>query len=269
MRILTSQWKRSLNVIAVGPGWVAAGNDGFGERQGGLEAWSIHSGEVVFSHPRGEPVRAAAFDPAGRLFYSLDEGLHIHELPSGAACTAPGPKLDNSDFALSADGRWLLVCSQGNQYGWLSCWKWQTDGSYRKLWQEGPQGGRWFGTPTISADGGQATIVERAPGDAMHGVHATLWVNHTICQEPIRRMHLIEPFELLALGLIAGGLLLSLTKRRVLVWNVQTGQLVQALRNQSRHMFTALAVHPGGRWFATADSTGTVRFWATDTLQVS
>ena len=60
MRIFQSRWKRQLDRIAVGDGCVAAGNGGYGPRDGGLEVWAVPSGEVTRVRPRGERVHAVA-----------------------------------------------------------------------------------------------------------------------------------------------------------------------------------------------------------------
>jgi hypothetical protein len=260
VRTFSSRWKRPINVLAVGPGWVASGNNDYGHRRGGLEVWSIPAGEVALSYPLGERVHAA-FDPAGRLFLSSSERLQILDLPSGRECPAPRPSLYHPVFALSSNGSQLLVSTALNQCGALGAWVMQPDGSFHLLWQEEPQEFRWFDAPILSADGRLAAVIRRT---AFVEPPDTLLVLETACREPFFQMPLDRSAGLLALRLTDSGLLLGLTKRAVRAWDARTGQLASTIRNPVRKGLTALAVHPGGRWIATADSGGTVRFLETE-----
>jgi WD40 repeat protein len=223
---------------------------------------------VVLSRPQGENVNGLAIDPAGRLFLSDREGLRIFELPSGAVCPAPRPKLYSPEFALSSNGRLLLVSTSLNQYGALSSWERQPDGSFRVLWEEGPQAFRWFDWPVLSPDGQLAASAERTPGEGMVGVWSALVVRQTAARGPLCQVPLDRPAaELLAIRLTDRGQLLGLTKRGVLVWDARTGQVVTTIRNPVRKMMTALAVHPGSNWLATTGSDGVVRFWETEAFR--
>lgn len=259
MRILTSRWKRSVDLLAVGAGWVAARNGD--HYRGGLELLPLHGGAPLRPDLADEPVYGAAIDLAGRLFVSNDAGLCVLDLASGQEGPPPGPTFYRSDFGLSTDGTRLLASHSLNENGALSACERQPDGTYSEYWREGWHAFLWFDAPTLSPDGQLAAVAQRSPGDGMRGVHIELVVRHTTSSSPLCKITLDKVGDWRALRITDGGLLLGLAKRGVTVWDGRSGRQIAILRNPVRKMLIALAVHPSGKWFATTDSMGTVRYW--------
>src|SRR5437016_5009448 len=120
MRVLRSQRKRPLDLLAVGAGGHVAAACSLFEVRGEVEVWEVASGALALAHPRAE-----------REYFSL---------------------------AFHPDGRHLLVTESVDDYGNVSFYAVAPGMQFRKLWSDGRRRYLLYGEPAVSPDGSRTAV---------------------------------------------------------------------------------------------------------------
>jgi hypothetical protein len=268
MREFQSRWRRPIDVLAAGAGFVAAGN----RWGGGVEVWPLAGGA-------GEPifVRSPADDPLGDRTFSLAflaDGLllaspydpAVIDLTTGTESPGPVSRLGHAEAVVSANGERLLIASCGNQYSCLETWAVQKTpgGGFARLWRGDVWSFVGIESPALSEDGRRAAVIQRWPAAYAEGPAWQIELRDVDSGRTIRECRFGEQEAPAEIAFLADGRLAVLWPRVVRLWSAEGGGEPQVIRGPARRKFRRLAVQPGGRLLATGGSDGVVRVWGTD-----
>jgi WD40 repeat protein len=272
MRVLQSEPRRPLDLLAVaGGGRVAAACSTIGV-PGHVEVWEVMTGEV-----RHRPLvsqreaRSLALTPDGR-FLLVAETLKtaVFDLDgTDTTLAVPGPErhLAYPEFALSADGTRLVVAEARDNNTALSVFEvGEPPTMFPRLWTTNPGRMAWYKHPAISADGSRIAVVRS--GDVPGGEEIEIR-DRTIDSEGVRARiagSALTPVRQLAFS-PDGATLFTRVMGTVRVYNAAGGAVVGGLTHPGRAGFTGLAVRANDGVIATCRDDGTVWLWHPTTLQ--
>jgi hypothetical protein len=267
LRIIQSENPRPLNSLAVGPnGLIAAASNTFGA-PGDVELLDATAGERrhCFEAPDHTATSAVGFAPDGSYLLVGEQRLRVAVLDPASgqivsdARTSPG----QPDFALSADGRRLMVVSRLNQAGMAECFAVESGPTLRLLWLEGPRESYWFHRPAVTPDGNRVALVEN-PAHGGSGGRPALRVSvrdaavgNTLATIPA---DIVNPIRQLAFTAGGSKLLVRTDSNKVQLFDAATGASAGELAHPGRPYVTGIAVHPKGP-VACARTNGAVTFW--------
>jgi len=266
MRVIQSEFKRPLNLLAIGArGHIAAASSEFGVR-GDVEVWELTSGNLLFSQTLCErEVRSLGFTPDGEyLLAGTDDKLAFLKVSSGKIESGPKLMLGYPKFALTAiseTGSRLFVVEHVNQYARLACWEVAVGPAFRQLWADIWTAYPNFDAPTIAPDGGQVAAVVQfrgSPSRPAQSVHVRDAIDgKTRLEIPCDASSPIEELQFMT----NGSLLLARPPGRIVnVFDATTGQPTGELIHRGRAYVSSMAVHPSGL-LACSRNNGTVCFW--------
>jgi WD40 repeat protein len=280
--LLQNTLVKSVLGVSFGPGGrtLAAGGSG------GFDVWDLDA--ETNTHVPAPPTNALyalVHDPLGRWLYHSDprNGGRIIDLPAGEARRFPGDPYEHHVLGVAAarDGRLVAISRGGAMTNRLECWRIGREGQFRPAWSavDGKvlkscqqvtihQGGWFIRAVAVSADGRKVAAVESRPGQKR------VQENHVLVLRDAATGALRAELGQLPLSL-GFGMLFTPDGERVIGWEERWLQirattadaLLGELTPPGPTNFRGLAVHPSGRFFATASGDGQARFWDPDTLQ--
>ncbi len=260
MRVLQSEKPRPLDLLAVGPeGLVAAACSTIGVG-GDVEVWTITTGAMRHrTWVSDREARGLAFTPDSRyLLVGEPKSIVLFDLAGGEVIDGPTPGLGYPEFALSRDGRRLLITEASAHQGSVAV-EAVDDGPkfFRNVWSSGREA-FWFKLPAFSFDGTAVAVARRGAYSGGETIQirdaATGNVRTSIPSNPA------EPAEQLTFTADGTKLLVRPIGRTVRVFDATTGQLTGELVHPGRPFVTGIAVHPNGT-LACSRNNGTVCLW--------
>jgi WD40 repeat protein len=269
MRVLQSEYPRPLDLLAVGPGGHVAAACSLFAARGTVEVWDVGTGAVVHTRSVPEAIGSLAFTP-DRRFLLVAELRLIRALDVNTWEAEPEPILclGHPAFALSADGRRLVIREAWDQVGRVTCLTTADYSLVQTQWTDGSHPSLWFDLPAVSRDGRRAAVVRRPrygdrPAQAIE-------VRDGDTGEVLRESHhdAADPVQQLAFTADGTRLLARFLGRTVRAFDAETGEPAGEMVHKGRSFVTGLAVHPAGRAIATSRNNGTVWFWDPATFQV-
>jgi WD40 repeat protein len=278
MRILQNTAEKDVKALAFthDGGLVAGGNCGF-------DVWPLPEGvRIHIPSDRTAHVYGCGAAPGREWFYysSYDSCFRAFRLDGGESRQLPGPESHSQHvlaLAASTDGR-LAVSRDGATANRVECWlvagwhDWRLawclrDGHLSDRIDDRPKAGRqetWHSAVAFSPDGATLAVVEGRP---------TTEVYHLALRDAATGRLRSEIATELFLSRIPlhftrdGTRLVTMKEARLDLWDIARGEHVLTAAAPGRAHFWAMAVHPSGRFLATAGGDGAVRYWGVDSLR--
>lgn len=242
--MLSAAYRPNGNMIAVG--------NSYGEISF-LDATTL-AVQTAWEDAHASDVYCVAFSPDGTLLVSTsdDQSIKIWDVASGAMLEeAPGHTREVGNIAFSPDGTRIL---SGTYDGTLRVWDIAGDDAHPAFVQE-----RGVSTSTVNLD-----VAEFSP-DGMYfagisGSTLSLW--ETSSNEPLYEVGDYDLGSFRSMAFSPDGLLLAVTTNNatVLLWDTQTGDLLQTLNGHSIRA-TPVVFNTDGSLLISGGADGTVRVW--------
>jgi WD40 repeat protein len=278
VRILQATAKRPVSLLAFGAGRLVAGGTG------GFDVWDLSTGEQrhVPSSGSSSAWPVCAVDPRGRWFCTTDTTKGCRLFPLGdveGVGRLPG-RLDDQRayaFAVSPDGGRAVVSRGIAPYNRLECWEagdpWRLAWAFRdgKRCGEGPYfsvgPGWWSFAVAFSPDGGRVAALERRWDAARSRSFSHLILRDVGSGKRLAEAAIGETRNQSALHFLRDGKRLAVLSGDAAldIWAPPKKKQLAHVRPRGPS-FQALAVHPSGRFIATAEGT-TVVYRSADTLR--
>src|SRR5581483_10108599 len=262
MRVLQSDHPRPLDVLAIGAGGrVAAACSELGARAD-VEVWDLAAGAAPYAHPVHVATTSLAFTADGRFLLVAEPGA-VGVLDATTREARPGLAVRHVRpwFALSADGRRLLVAEAHDGAGRVGYWEVSDGPTFREEWQTARLFPHWSGAPALDPDGRRAAVVYRSEsGDRpVQTIQVRSAAARTVLWEAPHDA--ADPVQQLAFTADGSRLLARFLGRTVRAFDADTGAPAGELVHPGRPFVTGVAVHPGGKVAAASRTDGTVWLW--------
>jgi WD40 repeat protein len=276
MRVLQNKMPYPVGAVAFGAGRLVAGGSG------GIDVWDLANGGSAHHHAYATPaVWGCAVDPEGRWFYYSDMITRFRVLPLNDAGPGhlPGGTHDQHvvSLAVSPDGGQLVVCRGDYNFGKrrVECWKVTTEAPWSLAWAvragilvEGRANvvdghHNWASdSVTFSPDGREVGLTEGRgeSGQVVIRDAATGWKLWEVPAPGVTAAYSIQFTR-------DGQRLVGLFEKGLELWDRRSGRKSATVKAPGRAYLRGLAVHPSGRFLATAGGDGVVRFWSPETLR--
>lgn len=276
MRILQNAVDRDVTALLFAPGGklVAGGSGGFG-------VWDLLTGastSVPLPSLKTSYPYCWAADPRGEWFYysSHDTGFWAIRLDGSGSRRLPDERATQHVLALAVapDGRLAVSRDGSGLANRIECWIVRSWDDWRLAWclRDGEASATidtsppsrpsvWNSAVAFSPDGGTLAVIERvAEGEQL--------VLRDAAAAPLVRIPTgANLWRVPLLFLPCGKRLATLRDTELDLWDVAAAAHPAKVIAPGRANFRGLAVHPSGRFLATAGGDGVVRLWDAQTLR--
>jgi WD40 repeat protein len=210
---------------------------------GAARIWDLETGRLVQTLNHGGIVYAVAFSRDGRSLFTggFDKSVRLWNVDSGRQERSIEAGMDIRVLALSPDGRWLALGGSGKQIK-----LWDVSGWRLARTLDSPPG-NWVVNSLAYSPDGQKLAAAIADG------HMKLW---DVEGGELRSGRAGSPLTFAAKG---AWMALALDGK-ISLQDVISGREIGVLAGHSEKI-DAIAASPDGRWLASGDGSGTIKFW--------
>jgi WD40 repeat protein len=281
VRLLQNTQARPVGGVAFGPHGrilVAGGS-------GGYDVWELATSSHAFiaSH-NVKYLYGCICDPLGRWIYVSDYVGGFRLLPlGGKGRPAPGSPHERHvvSFALTPDGRRLVLSRGGGGSNRVECWAVGRPASFNAVWsiRDGEpidpgepyllnQAGWFTNAVALNPGGSRAATTEHRSGSGLSGARGGLLVIRDGATGRAIAELGTSATSLGARMVFApdGGVVFTWDSRVIERWDVATGRQTGQRPAPGRAYFLDGAIHPSGRFLLTVAGDGLARYWDPATL---